>query len=227
MPFLFFDSSMILLIPGLLLAIYAKYKVSSTFKKYTKVLASSGMRGCDVAQQMLEDNGIYNVEIIPISGSLTDHYDPRSKSVALSEDVFSSCSIAALSVAAHEVGHAIQDHLGYSPLSVRTAIFPIANFGSSAAFFFFIIGLFMNYGILLHIGIGLFTFAVAFQIITLPVEFNASKRALAYLKTSGFVSEVELPRAKSVLTAAAMTYVAATLMAVLQLVRMLIISSDD
>ena len=227
MPFMFFDSTMILLIPGLLLAMYAQFKVSNTFKKFSKIQNSNRVTGREVAQKMLQDNRLHNVAIKGVAGSLTDHYDPRTKTVALSEDVFNSTSIAALSVAAHEVGHAIQHQESYVPLSIRSSVFPVANIGSTVAFPLFFIGFLFKSGIMLQIGIGLFTFAVVFHIITLPVEFNASKRGLKYLKESNILSADEFPKAKSVLTAAAMTYVASTLMAVLQLARMLILSNDE
>ncbi len=224
---LFFDPTMILLIPALILAGWAQFKVSSTFNKYSKEKNANGVRGCDVATKMLRDNGIYDVEVLPVTGNLTDHYDPSVKTVRLSESVYNETSISALSVAAHEVGHAIQHHLDYAPLSIRSKIFPLANFGSSGAFILFMIGLFMNFGILVQIGIALFTFAVVFNVVTLPVEFDASKRGLAYLQSNGIVTKEEYPKAKAVLSAAAMTYVASTVMALLQLVRMLLIARDE
>lgn len=224
---LFFDPTMILLIPALILAVWAQFKVSSTFKKYSKVQNNYGFSGYDIATKMLIDNGIYDVKVEAIAGNLTDHYDPSCKIVRLSESVYEKTTISALSVATHEVGHAIQHNLDYAPLTLRSKIYPIANIGSSSAFFLFLIGIFMNSGIFLQIGIALFTFAVIFHIVTLPVEFNASKRALEYLQTNKIVTVQEFPQAKAVLSAAAMTYVASTLMAVLQLVRMLLIARDE
>jgi len=227
MPFLFFDPTMILLIPGLILAIYAQFKVKSTFKKYSKITSSNGITGRELAFKMMQDNNLYNVDINPVAGDLTDHYDPTTKKLGLSETVYNSKSIAAISVAAHEVGHAIQHKESYAPLSLRNSVFPIANIGSTMAFPLFFIGFLFKSGIMLQIGVALFSFAVIFHIVTLPVEFNASRRGLKYLKNSGIVNSDEYPKAKAVLTAAALTYVASTLMAVLQLARMLILSNDE
>lgn len=223
-PFFYFDPSMIILIPGLLLALYAQFKVQGTFSKYVQVRADSGLTGAQVAQRLLEDAGIYDVTVEQTQGNLTDHYDPRSKSLRLSSEVYSGSSLASLGVAAHETGHAIQHHRAYWPLSIRSSFVPVAQFGSTLSFPLFLIGLFIHSGWLMWAGIYAFSAVVLFQIVTLPVEFNASSRALANLQAGGYVSASEAKGAKKVLDAAALTYVAAALMGALQLLRLLIIS---
>jgi len=222
----FWDYTIFLLIPPFLLAIYAQYKVKNTFQNFSKKRAHSRISGAEVAKEILNRSGIGDVSIEKVSGKLSDHYDPRSKTLRLSENVFRSNSIAALGVAAHETGHAIQHHNGYVPLSLRNLIYPVANFGSTLAFPLFFIGfIFSTEGpsILMDIGILLFTGAVAFSVLTLPVEFNASKRALVFLHQGTYLNKEEIKGARKVLSAAALTYVASTAMAIMQLVRLLIL----
>ena len=219
-----FYGSMLILLPGIILAMYAQWKVNNTFKKYSEVRSRSGLTGAAVARQLLQENGISDVGVEEFAGKLTDHYDPKSKTLRLSETVYGSSSLAAIGVAAHETGHAIQDHLAYAPLKIRSSFVPVANLGSSAAFPIFFLGFLFRSGIMLEVGILLFTAVVAFQLITLPVEFNASSRALATLETSGYLDTEELIPARKVLQAAALTYVAAALMGLLQLFRLLLLS---
>ena len=225
----FWDPTMLLLIPAMILAFYAQTKVKSTYEKYSEILARSGRTGRDIARTILSQNGITDVEVVEGEGFLSDHYDPIKKVVRLSPDNFSQPSVAAISVAAHEVGHAIQHAKGYMPLQMRTAIFPLANIGTMLAWPILLIGLFFVPGVriagvsLIDIGILLFSFGVAFQLITLPVEFDASRRALVQLNQLGLVSPEEQAGAKKVLDAAALTYVAAAAAAILQLVRLLIL----
>ena len=220
----FWDPTMVLLIPGIILGLYAQAKVSSAFKKYSQVPASSGMTGAEAAQKVLESQGIYDVEIEPIAGQLSDHYDPRTKKLRLSEGVYAGRSLAAVGVAAHEAGHAVQHATDYMPMVVRTGFVPLASFGSVAWIFIFFGGLLFGMPILLKAGIILFTFVVAFQLVTLPVELNASNRALAMLTSSGVIYQDEIYGAKKVLNAAALTYVAGLVMAVLQLLRLLMLA---
>ncbi len=225
----FWDPTMILLVPALILAAYAQTKVQSTYAKYSKVRSASGRTGREIAQAILSANGIPDVKVEPGEGFLSDHYDPIKKTIQLSPNNYQDSSIAAVSVAAHECGHAIQHAQGYAALRMRTAIVPLASLGSSLAWIFIIAGfIFANrisvFGVgLLDIGIFLFTFAVIFQLITLPVEFDASKRAIVQLNRLGLVSPEEQQGAKKVLDAAALTYVAAAAAAVLQLIRLLLI----
>ena len=227
MPFIWWDPTMILLIPAFIMAIWAQMRVSSVYGKFSKINAASGISGAQAAKYILERNGVLGVKIEPVEGNLSDHYDPRTKSVRLSTRNYNGRSLSAVAVAAHEVGHAIQDSLGYAPLRLRHAILPATNIGSWAAFPIFIIGLFMNTPFLMDVGIVLFTGVVLFHFVTLPVEFNASHRALAQLQGNGMLVEQEVQGAKKVLNAAAMTYVAATAMALLQLVRLLLIRGND
>ncbi|MFZ5640064.1 MAG: zinc metallopeptidase [Bacillota bacterium] len=218
------DPSMIILIPGLILAMYAQFKVQNTFSKYAHLAAASGLSGAQVAKKLLEQAGIYDVSVEMTPGHLTDHYDPRKKALRLSEPVYHGTSLAALGVAAHETGHAVQHDVGYLPLNIRSIFVPIAQFGSTLAFPLFLVGFFLRTDWLIYAGIYAFTAVVLFQLVTLPVEFNASGRALEALESGGYVSAVEAGHAKKVLDAAALTYVAAALMGVLQLVRLLVIS---
>jgi len=220
----FWDPTFILLIPALILAIWAQGKLKRTFSEFSQVRSSRGYSGAKVARQILDSNGLQSVTIERVQGNLSDHYDPRSRKLRLSSGVYGSDSIAAIGVAAHEVGHAIQHSRGYVPLNVRNAIIPVVNLGSFAAWPMFIIGFFLRAPILIQLGIILFAGAVLFQIVTLPVEFNASNRALTILQDDGYLSSEETSGAKKVLTAAAMTYVASTAMAVTQLLRMLLLS---
>lgn len=220
--FLPFDSTMIFLLPAIIFAFYAQNKVKSTFSKYLRVPAGKGYSGYDVARAILDQNGLRDVPIEMAQGYLTDHYDPGHRILRLSREVYNGSSIASVSVAAHEVGHAIQHARGYAPLTIRNAIFPIASFGSRMAWFFVIAGLFITPA-LLDVGILLYTAAVLFQVVTLPVEFNASSRALNLLDANGFISREEYRPSQKVLKAAALTYVAAMATALAQLFRLIAI----
>ncbi len=215
-----------LLLPAIILAVYAQTKVSSTFSKYSEVMNSRGLTGADVARRILAQNGITDVRVEQTKGKLTDHYDPRAKTVRLSEVVYNSQSLAALAVAAHEVGHATQHNKGYMPLHLRSAVFPITAFASKIAMPLILIGLYFSTtnGVMLQIGILLFSFTVLFQVITLPVEFNASRRAIQNLEEYNLLSSNEIDPAKKVLNAAALTYVAAAISAALQLLRLVLIA---
>ncbi len=224
---MFTMSDMMLLLPALILSVYAQWKVSSTFKKMSERRAASGMTGAQVARMLLQRNGIDDVKVETVPGSLSDHYDPTHKVLRLSEPVYDSNSLAALGVAAHETGHAIQHHTAYSALSLRSAILPVANIGSKLAIPLFLGGMLMRMDFLVTIGIVMFLGAVAFTLVTLPVEFNASRRAMAQLTSGGFLRNDEIQGAKSVLDAAALTYVAAAAMAVMQLIRLIMIRNHD
>ena len=221
----YFDPTWILVIIGAVLSMAASAKVNSTFNKYSKVRSMTGMTGEDAAKRLLNSQGIYDVTVRPVKGQLTDHYDPRTKTVNLSESVFHSTSVAALGVAAHECGHAMQDNVGYVPLKLRGAIVPVANIGSQAAFPLIIIGVLIG-GMgspLVNIGLILFSLAVIFQLITLPVELNASRRAITLLDQVGILGGQEVNQTRKVLGAAALTYVAALAASVLQLLRLVIL----
>jgi len=221
---LFFDSTMILLIPALLLAMYAQYKIKSTFAAYSRVGAKSGVTGAQVARDILRNNHIADVPVELTQGVLTDHYDPRKRVLRLSSQVYHSSSLAALGVAAHEAGHVMQHEQSYIPFRIRSAIVPIATIGSQLAFPLFFIGIILSAPSLVEIGVLAFGAAVLFQLVTLPVEFNASSRAIEALETGGYLARNEITPARKVLNAAALTYIAATIMAVMQLVRLLLIS---
>jgi len=221
----FGDSTFFLLIPCLLLAFYAQARVRSTYAKFSRVGASSGISGSQMAREILNIGGASHVQIEQTKGQLSDHYDPRKKVLRLSAGVHDSSSIAALGIAAHEAGHALQHQTGYAPLALRNGIYPVANIGSTLAFPIFIAGFFFSSrgpNILMDIGILLFSGAVVFSVLTLPVEFNASRRAVALLGERGYLRGQELDGARRVLSAAALTYVASTAMAAIQLVRMLV-----
>lgn len=229
---MFFDSTIILMIPALILSLYAQHKVKSTFNRYTRVAAKSGMTGAQVAAKLLSASGVVDVKIEHTKGELTDHYDPRDKTVRLSDSVYNERSLAAIGVAAHEVGHAVQHNQDYGPLAMRSGLFPIVNIGSRMAMPIIIAGIIMASmgtmgGIgstILNIGIVLFSFTVLFQLVTLPVEFNASSRAIELLKYEGILSNEEAAPAKKVLDAAALTYVAAAIASILTLIRFILIS---
>lgn len=222
-----FDPTILILIPTILLTLYAQGRVKSTFARYLKVPTRKGYTGAQVARVLLNEAGLEGVPIEVSAGQLSDHYDPGKRVLRLSNEVYRSSSIASVSVAAHEVGHAIQHANGYTPLSLRNMVFPIARFGSSAAWFFIIIGLVLPaFQGLMDVGILLFGAAVLFQIITLPVEFNASTRALQLLDTNGFITQEESPGAKKVLNAAALTYVAAMAAGVAQMIRLILIRNS-
>lgn len=220
----YWDPTYILLVIGMLLSLAASARVKSTFAIYSRVRSASGMTGAEAARRILHMAGITDVMVVPVSGSLTDHYDPRSKKLALSQDVYDKTSVAAIGVAAHECGHAIQHQVNYAPLSLRTAIVPAANIGSSLSWPLFLAGLIFSIRPLLTLGIVLFSLAVLFQLVTLPVELNASSRALKMLGNSGMLGNDELKNAKKVLAAAALTYVAALAASVLQLLRLIILA---
>lgn len=221
---MYWDSTIIILIPAIIFSIVAQIMVKSAFSKYSKVRNSRGLTGADAAREILDRNGLTNVRIEHISGSLTDHYDPKANVIRLSDDVYGSATVAAVGVAAHEAGHAVQYAEGYYPIKIRNAIIPVTRFGSSLSTPLVILGLALSWDFLITAGILLFCAVVLFQAITLPVEFNASVRALKTLRSSHFLEDDEMKGARSVLTAAAMTYVAAMLSALLSLVRLLVIS---
>lgn len=226
---LFYDPTMIILIPAMILAVYAQSKVKGTYEKYRRVYNKRGITGAQVAQDIMRRNGL-NLPIEMISGVMTDHYDPRSKVLRLSSEVYNGTSVSSCAIAAHEVGHAIQDDREYYPLRFRNSLVPVANIGSQLSMIFIMVGLFIpRLLFFLDIGILLFTAAVLFQIITLPVEFNASSRAIDQLEEVRVFDADELKMGKKVLDAAALTYVAATVSAISQLIRLLIIrdSRDD
>ena len=221
------DPTMIVIIPALLLSMWAQHKVKSTFDEYSRIPARGNVTADSVARMLLTLYGMANMPINHVAGNLTDHYDPRNKTLNLSDNVYGSRSIASIGVAAHEVGHAIQHHESYSPLIFRNAIVPAVNICSTASMPLFILGLIMGNFMLVNIGIMLFTGALVFHLVTLPVEINASSRALALLEETHTLSADELAGAKKVLTAAAWTYIAAALMALLQLVRLILISRSS
>lgn len=225
----FWDPTMVLLIPALLLAFYAQFKVKANFRKYKKIGNRQQISGAKIARRILDKYDLQNVAVEMVQGNLSDHYDPRSKTVALSPESYQGTSIASMAVAAHECGHAIQDSLDYAPLKFRTAILPVANIGSRAAFPLFLIGFFFSIFSLVKLGIIFFAAAVVFQLVTLPVEFNASSRAINIISENGLLVGDELTGAKKVLSAAALTYVASALMALLELLRLILISqmADD
>ena len=220
----YFDPTYFLLIIGMILSMAASARVKSTFSIYSRVRSASGLTGAEAARRILHMAGITDVTVVPISGSLTDHYDPRNKQLALSQDVYDRTPVAAIGVAAHECGHAIQDAQNYVPLNLRSAIVPVANIGSTLSWPLFLAGLILSIRPLLTLGILLFSFAVLFQLVTLPVEFNASARALKMLGSSGMLGTDEVKSAKKVLTAAALTYVAALASSILQLLRLIILA---
>lgn len=217
------DWTMIILIPALLLSIWAQARVKSAFAKYSRVRSRSGITGRDAARAILDSYHLNTVPIKAISGQLTDHYDPRSKSLALSEPVYNISSIAAIGVAAHEVGHAVQDATNYSMIRLRNSIVPLVNLTSSASMPLFFIGLLSGSARFMNIGILLFAGTLIFHLVTLPVEFDASNRAIKVLSSNGMLTEGEIEGVKKVLGAAAMTYVAATLSSLLSLVRLIVL----
>jgi len=225
----YWDYTMFLILPALALALYAQARVRGAYAKYGRVFASSRITGAEAARRILQTGGAGEVAVEKVAGQLTDHYDPRKRVLRLSEGVHDNTSIAALGIAAHEAGHALQHATGFAPLAFRNAIFPVANIGSTLAFPLFFIGFLMSSkgpSVLMDIGILLFSGAVVFSVVTLPVEFNASKRAMALLGERGFLVGNELDGARKVLSAAALTYVAATAMAVMQLLRMFLMRSS-
>lgn len=228
MPFFyFFDYSFLILIPALIFGAYAQYKVNSTFKKYSSVSNSRGITAAEVARQILDDNGLYDVQVVHIKGNLTDNFNPKTNVVSLSDTVYGSTSVASIGVAAHECGHAIQHAQGYLPVKIRTALVPITNFGSSAGMIILLVGLlFASYNLAMF-GILLYSLMAVFQLVTLPVEFNASNRALKTLERDMILYEDEVPMARKVLSAAALTYVAALVSTVSTILRYLFIVSNS
>lgn len=218
-----FDSTYILVLIGALLSMWASARVNSTFQKYSRVRSKTGMTGAEAARRILNSQGIYDVQVQAVGGQLSDHYDPRTKTVNLSEPVYAQPSVAAIGVAAHECGHAIQDNVGYAPLRLRAAFVPVANFGSRLSWPLILIGLFLGATPFIQLGIWMFVLALLFQVITLPVEFNASRRAVALLDDIGILSGDEVAHTRRVLGAAALTYVAAVAASLLQLLRLLIL----
>jgi uncharacterized protein len=221
----FWDPTMIIVLPALLLAIYAQFRVQSTYRRFSAVPIANGLTGAQVAQEILRRNGLSDVEIDRTDGVLSDHYDPRTRTLSLSSDVHDGTSVASAGVAAHETGHAIQHARGYAPLALRSAMVPTVQFGSWLAWPIFILGFLFHSGAMLQLGILIFSAFVAFTVVTLPVEFDASGRALRALREESLVSEDELRGVRAVLTAAALTYVAAAASAILELVRMLLLAN--
>ena len=226
---MYFDPTYILVLAGVAVSMIASAKMRSTFNRYSTVRSRSGMTGRDTAERLLHSQGIYDVRVEHVSGSLTDHYDPRNKVLRLSDVTYNSASVAAIGVAAHECGHAVQHAKGYAPLSIRSALVPVVNFGSAVSWPLILAGLLINSRsavMLLNLGILAFSLSVLFQIVTLPVEFYASNRALRILGDTGMLYPDEVRDTRKVLTAAALTYVAGAAAAILQLLRLLLISNS-
>ena len=227
MFYYFYDWTYILVLIGVLICLAASARVRQVFAKYSRVQSRMRMTGKEAAEEILRRNGIYDVQVIHIPGNLTDHYNPGNKTLGLSDTVYQSSSVAAVGVADHECGHAVQHAMGYAPLSIRGALVPVANFGSAVAWPLILIGLLINGEtslLLINLGILLFSAAVLFQLVTLPVEFNASRRAVKVLGASGMLYPDEVASVKKVLGAAALTYVAGAASAILQLLRLLILT---
>jgi len=228
MPFYsFFDPTMIILIPAIIISFWAQNKVDGTYKKYSKVRTINGYTGQQVARMMLDEAGLFDVRIEVVNTKLGDHYDPSSRILRLSPDVYAGGTISSAGIAAHEVGHALQHKEKYKPLTIRNSIVPVVNISSNISWVLFLIGVLLGFKGLTMLGIVLFSAVVVFQLITLPVEFDASTRALNILKSRGILYGDETKNAQKVLDAAAMTYVAATLMAISQLIRLIAISNRD
>lgn len=226
MPYLYYDSYyLVLVLPAILIAMAAQIMVKTTFRRYASVFSRRGQTAAQVARQILDDNGLQAVRLERVSGDLTDHYDPKANVIRLSDSVYNSASVASIGVAAHEAGHAVQHAVGYVPIKLRNAVLPVANIGSAAAMPIIVIGLLLSFEPLVSIGILLFSALVLFQLITLPVEFNASRRALATLRDSHILEGKELSGARRVLSAAAMTYVAAVLVSAMQLLRLVLLTN--
>ncbi len=231
---MFFFSPMyfVFMLPAMILVGWAQYKVKSAYARNSQIPAASGLSGARLARELLDANGLANISVEPVAGELTDHYDPRGRVLRLSEGIYNGRSVAAQGIVAHEVGHAVQDARGYVPLKLRAGLVPAAQFGSSLGPILIIIGIFFVAGsafssLMINLGIAFFTAAVIFQIVTLPVEFNASRRAMAMLSGGGWLQTNEYQPAKQVLSAAALTYLAATLAAIMQLLYYLFLSRRD
>ncbi len=227
----FFDVGYVLVLIGLLISLWASWNVKSTFRRYQNTRNSRGLTAAQVVRQILDDNGLYQIRIERVSGNLTDHYDPKGNVIRLSDSVHDSTSVAAIGVAAHECGHAVQHAVNYFPMQIRSAIIPVTQLGSRLWYIVFVLGLIFSNsyaGMLLRmIGILLFSLIVLFQLVTLPVEFNASRRAMQTLESRYILADEELSGARKVLTAAALTYVAALLGSILQLIRLLGVSKRN
>lgn len=215
---------LVLVVPAILLSLFAQMKVQSTYKKYAKMMSARSMTATEVVRQILQKNGIRSVDVMRVSGNLTDHFDPKANVIRLSDAVYGDCSVAAIGVAAHEAGHAVQYATGYLPIKLRNAVLPAANIGSRLSVPLILLGLLFGMQPLVEFGVLLFSFVLVFQIITLPVEFNASRRAIQTLTGNGILQGEELAGAKKVLGAAAMTYVAATITTAMQLLRLVLLS---
>ncbi|MBQ1457827.1 MAG: zinc metallopeptidase [Butyrivibrio sp.] len=226
MGYYYFDWTYILVIAGALLSLLASWNVKSSYNRYARIANMRGLTGAEAARHILEANNVMNVQVQHVRGELTDHYDPRTQTVNLSDSVYNSTSVAALGVAAHECGHVMQRETGYVPLQIRTALVPAANIGSRFGIYIVILGLILAFEPLTTIGIWVFSLAVLFQIVTLPVEFDASRRALSMLEGYGMMGQEEVGGARKVLTAAALTYVAAAAASVMSLVRLLILRDN-
>ncbi|MFX0549123.1 zinc metallopeptidase [Hathewaya histolytica] len=223
----YFDSTMIILIPALLISMYAQFKVQNTFQRYSKVFSKKGITGGEVARRLLDEAGLSYIPVELIQGKLTDHYDPVNKVMRLSNDVYYGNSVASIGVAAHETGHAIQHKENYAPLNIRNSIVPVVNISSSASWLLFFAGMIFSIPKLTTLGILLFSAVVLFQIITLPVEFNASARAIKILDSRSILDVEEIYGAKKVLQAAALTYVAAAITAISQLLRLVALNNRN
>ena len=229
MPYYYYGfdyTYLVFVLPALLIALVAQIKVKTTFRKYAKVMNARGLSGAEVAAKILSSNGVLDVAVQRVSGNLTDHFDPTARVIRLSQSVYDSHSVAAVGVAAHEAGHALQYAEDYFPIRLRAAIIPVTKVGSALSWPLIILGLVFSFGILVNIGIILFSVVTLFQLVTLPVEFNASRRALNILQQQGILAPEELVGARKVLTAAAMTYVAALLVSVMQLLRLIALFSN-
>ncbi len=225
-PFIF-DWTMVFMIPAIALTFWAQWKVKATYRKYSEVRSRSGLTGEQVARRILDTNGIHNVRVEPVAGELTDHYHPTEKVVRLSENIFGSNSLAALAIAAHECGHAVQDAVGYKPMNLRAALVPAANLGSTLAIPLLLVGMFIpSISWVMDIGIAFFAAAVLFHLVTLPVEFDASARAVKILANGGYLAPDEVDGSKKVLDAAAWTYIAAATVALLQLIRLIVLRNS-
>ncbi len=223
----YYDPTYVMVLIGVVICMLASANVNRTFQKYSRIRSHSGMTGREAAERLLHANGIYDVTVQHVAGNLTDHYDPRNKTLNLSDSTYASTSVAAIGVAAHECGHAVQHANGYAPLKIRGSLVPVANFGSTLAWPLILIGFLIQGNasvLLINLGILLFSAAVLFQIVTLPVEFNASSRALKSLETNGILYTEEVADTRKVLRAAALTYVASAASAILQLLRLILIS---
>ena len=224
-PYFYFDPTMIILVPGILIALWASINVNSTFNKYNTVRSRNGMTGAQVAERVLHHHGIYDVRIERVAGNLSDHYDPRANVIRLSDSTYNSTSIAAAGVAAHEAGHAVQYAQNYAPIKTRASLVNICRFGTPLSFVFLLLGILMAVPSLIYVAIALYSLATVFQLITLPVEFDASSRAMVSLEATGLYGQDELKGASKVLRAAALTYVAALISSILSLLRFVLIAT--